>query len=175
MIQSNDLYYYTSGTPAATSLLVIDIVNAQVAQIDANNVKLSISVNSNIPLTAPNGPLQGYYWLLDTGVNAPSYWNPYDSNDLTVDYTIGVNWGAGGNLWVDVGKFDGTVFLHLDGQSHLQDYFSSNTCSITIPLDWLGMPSSIKWVAGPTDGIAGSIGCHDKAPNSGHLTLNMSP
>jgi hypothetical protein len=44
-----------------------------------------------------------------------------------------------------------------------------------ISLSWIGNPTSIKWVAGSSDGVVpGNVGRHDKAPNMGHVTLERA-
>jgi hypothetical protein len=132
-------------------------------------IKLLIRVSQSIPLS---NQWQGYNWLLDTGIVTRPYWNPIDSNDLNVSYVVGVGWGADGSLHVNVGNWtDNTSIYYEDARDHPWKYFSGDTCSITIPLSWIGNPASISWVAGSTDGIAGSSGKHDKAPNSGHVTF----
>src|SRR3990170_6211718 len=73
---ANDLYYYMSGSPAPT-WTVIDIVYAEISQVNSTHIKLLIRTSQPIPLM---NQWQGYYWLLDTGIPAPPYWNPIDSN-----------------------------------------------------------------------------------------------
>ena len=166
----DDLYYYQSGSPAPT-WAVIDIVYAEVSQVDSENIKLLIQANQPIPLT---NEWQGYYWLLDTGIPAPPYWNPIDSNDINVAYQVGVHWAATDPLAVHVSNLiDGTTIYYEDARDYPEKYFSSDTCFITIPLNWIGNPTSIKWVANSIDGVASPSGRHDKAPNSGHVTLTL--
>jgi hypothetical protein len=167
---TGDLYYYQSGSQAST-WGVIDIIYAEVSQVNATHIKLLIEASQTIPLT---NQWQAYYWLLDTGISAPAYWNPIDSNDLNVAYTVSVGWAANGQLGIRVNKYDGTVLFQEDAHNNPGKYFSSDTCFITIPLSWIGNPSSIKWVAGSTDGVGGSTGRHDKAPNSGHVALAIT-
>jgi len=167
----DDLYYYQTGSPAPT-WAVIDIVYAEVSQVDSENIKLLIKTSQPIPLT---NEWQGYIWLLDTGIPAPPYWNPIDSNDIDVAYSVAVHWAATGPLAVDVvNVIDGTIIFQEDARDYPEKYFSGDTCFITIPLSWIGNPTSIKWVANSIDGVASPSGRHDKAPNTGHATLTIS-
>jgi hypothetical protein len=169
---TDDLYYYGSGSPAPT-WTVIDIVYSGVSQVNSTHVRLLTKAAQTIPLT---NNFQSFYWLLDTGVSAPPWSNPPDSNDLTVSYYVGVSWSASGPLWIDVNKINSTgqySMFNEDARSHPETYFSGDTCSITIPLSLIGNPTSIKCVAGNSDGVSG--GKHDKAPNTGHMTLSLGP
>jgi hypothetical protein len=156
----DDLYYYESGSHAPT-WPVIDIVYTEVSLVNDTHIRLLTRTSEYIP---SSNQWQGYYWLLDTGVATRPYWNPHDSNDLNVSYTVGVCWGADGSLHVTVGNnTDGTTVFYEDARDHPEKYFNNDTCFITIPLSWIGDPESIRWVAGSTDGVSG--GRHDKAPN----------
>jgi N-acetylneuraminic acid mutarotase len=156
----DDLYYYESGSHAPT-WPVIDIVYTEVSLVNDTHIRLLTRTSESIP---SSNQWQGYYWLLDTGVATRPYWNPHDSNDLNVSYTVGVCWGADGSLHVTVGNnTDGTTVFYEDARDHPEKYFNNDTCFITIPLSWIGDPESIRWVAGSTDGVSG--GRHDKAPN----------
>jgi len=169
---TDDLYYYQSGSPAPT-WPVMDIVYAEISQVDSANIKLLIKASQPIPLT---NEWQGYYWLLDTATPAPPYWNPIDSNDIVVSYYVAVHWAETGPLAVDVvNAIDGTTIFHEDARDNPEKHFSDDTCFISIPLSWIGNPTSIKWVANSVDGVADPSGRHDKAPNTGHATLTIAP
>jgi len=171
--QNDDLYYYNNGSGAPT-WGAIDMTYSEVSQANSTHIRLLTKTAESIPLT---NQWQSFYWLLDTG--APTtYWevlggNPDDSNDLTVAYYVAVSWSADGALYVRCSTFwddSGTVTLIEDARDHPEKYFSGNTCSISIPLSMIGSPSSIKWVAGSSDGKPN--GRHDKAPNTGHVALD---
>ena len=165
---TDDLYYYMSGSPAPT-WGVIDLVYAEISQVDSENIEFLIKASQLIPLT---NQWQGYYWLLDTGIPAPPWWNPIDSNDINVAYYVQIAWTATGVLYAEVvNAIEGTAIFYEDFRNDPSKHFSGDTCFITIPLSWVGNPTSIKWVAGSTDGVASSSGRHDKAPNTGHVTL----
>jgi predicted secreted protein len=167
---TNDLYYYMDGTPAPV-WPVIDIVYSEISQVNSTHIRLLTRTSQSIPLT---NQWQSFYWFLDTGIYSPP-WRPIDTNDLTVLYYVAVSWSASGELHVRVQYgFNGTDIFYEDARDHPEQYFSGDTCSITIPLSWIGNPASIKWVAGSSDGVAGSTGRHDKAPNTGHTTLPTS-
>lgn len=170
---TDDLYYYQTGSPAGSlTMPYIDIIYAEISQVDSANIRLSIKARQSIPLT---NYWQGYNWLLDTGIPAPPYWNPHDSNDITVSYHVGVHWAATGPLAVDItNDMDGTTVYYEDARDYPEEYFSGDTVSVTIPLSLIGNPTSIRWVAGSTDGRASIVGRHDKGPNTGHATLNIA-
>jgi ribosomal protein L40E len=171
---TDDLYYYQSGQHAS-SWPVIDIVYTEISQVNSTHIKLLTKANQAIPLT---NQWQSFYWLLDTGAPAPAWWNPIDSNDLTVSYYVGVSWSASGPLWITVNRYDDTgvhTLFQQDASDHPEGYFSNDTCFIIIPLDLIGNPTSIRCVAGSSDGLASSSGRHDKAPNTGHITLDVLP
>jgi len=169
---TDDLYFYQSWTPAP-SWPVIDIVYTQVSLVNFTHFRLLTRASQGIPLT---NQWQSFYWLLDTGTPAPIWWNLIDSNDLSVSYYVGVSWSASGPLWVQMNMYDsGGVheILHEDARNHPETYFDGDTVSIIIPLSLIGDPASIKMVAGSSDGIGSSDGKHDKAPNAGHVELDL--
>ena len=171
---TDDLFYYSSGS-TATTWGVIDIRYAEVSRINSTHIRLVIVTTEAIPLS---NQWQGYSWFLDTGTSAPPYSMPIDTNDINVCYTVNIGWGANGHSDLLVVKRDyagNTEIYRRDVRDHLEEYYSADTCSVTIPLNWIGDPTSIEWTVATTDGVAGSTGRHDKAPNTGHATLNLIP
>ncbi len=170
---TDDLYYFMSWLPAPT-WGVIDIVHIEISQINSTHIRLSTRASQAIPLA---NEWQSFYWLLDTGVSAPVWWNLIDSNDLAVSYYIGVSWSASGPLWIQMNMYDDAgvhEIVHEDARDHPERYFSGDTCSIDIPLALIGNPTSIKCVAGSSDGVADPSGRHDRAPNTGHVALGFA-
>lgn len=157
---------------------VIDIVYADVSQVDSANLRLLMRANATIPLKNQG---QGYYWILDTGIPTSDVTLPHelgtvDTNGINVDYIVGVSWVETGELHVSVLKYDGTYYLNIDARPHPENYFNGDNCSITIPFSWIGNPNSlIRWVAISTDGVGGSSRRYDKAPNTGYATLLVTP
>lgn len=169
----NDEYFDMSGSHVDNTWAMIDIVYAEISQIDSTHIQLLTRVNQDISLS---NEWQSYLWLLDTGVPAPSWPQPLDSNDLTVSYYIGISWSASGPLWIQINKYNNTgctELVHEDARNTPERYFSGDSCFITVPLSLLGNPASIKWVAVADDGIGG--GKKDKAPNSKHVILIARP
>jgi Tol biopolymer transport system component len=171
---TDDLYYYLDGLPAPT-WGAIDIVYSEISQIDSTHIRLLTETAEPIPLT---NQWQSFYWILDTGYST-SGWeslggNLLDSNDLTVAYFVTVSWAWDGSLYVRYSIFwdgTGTQVLIEDARGNPTKYFDGNKVFLTLPLSAIGYPSSIEWVAGSSDGVGGSTGKHDKAPNSGHIEL----
>jgi hypothetical protein len=166
---TDDLYYYQSWSPAPT-WAVIDIIYTEISQVNSTHIRLLTRASQTIPLT---NEWQSFYWLLDTGTPAPTWWNLIDSNDLTVSSYVGVSWSASGPLWIQMNMYDSGgahEILHEDASSHPETYFDGDTVSIVIPTSLIGNPASIKMVAGSSDGVASPSGRHDKAPNTGHIT-----
>jgi len=174
---TDDLYYYLNGLPAPT-WGAIDIVYSEISQIDSTHIRLLTETAEPIPLT---NQWQSFYWILDTGYST-SGWeslggNLLDSNDLTVAYFVTVSWAWDGSLNVRYSIFwdgTGTQVLIEDARDNPTKYFDGNKVFLTLPLSAIGYPSLIEWVAGSSDGVGGSSGKHDKAPNAGHITLATS-
>lgn len=171
---TNDLYYYMSGSSAPT-WGVIDIVYAEISKVNSTHIKLLTRTDQAIPLT---NQWQAFFWLLDTGISTAPYGVTTDANDLNVAYVVGVIWYANGVLDIvvdNVTSGSGTSVHEEQAQDRPEQYFSGNTCSIAIPLSWIGNPDSIRCVAVSGDGAGGSSQRHDKAPNTGHITLDILP
>jgi len=171
---TDDLYYYMSGSTAST-WEAIDITSAEVSQVNRTHTRFKLRTATAIPLT---NQWQSYFWLLETEIPAPSYWNPIDSNDLNVAFAVGVGWAANGPLIMYVHNLtaegeDRYVHRSVDERNNPEKYFNGDTVSIIIRLAWIGNPTSIKWVANSGDGVGGETGRHDKAPNTGHGELNI--
>jgi len=157
----------------------IDIVYAEIIQIDSTRLQLSMKLAENIP----NPHSQAYCWYLDTDMNRTTGvgWSvnaegrarhEVYQNDLGVDYVIFVGVP---DMYVKVGEVVpmASIGRHDPSESHSIPWsrvtVSGNTISVIILLSDIGTPPSFYWVAG-----SGNATLYDKAPNSGHMTLTIA-
>jgi hypothetical protein len=161
---TGDTFFYPSVSQANGSS-EIDIVYAQVMQIDASHLQFSMTLAGNIQ--PPYS--QSYEWGLDTDMNSSTGGHANFLNDLGTEHSIYV--GVPG-IYADAGIHTPTAEI-LPMSTHedipwSQVTVSGNTITVTVSLSDIGNPTSFNWVA-----FAFDSGVFDKAPNSGHMTLIM--
>ena len=175
---AGDTFVWSSEAPAS-GLGCIDIVYAEVIQINSTALLFSMRLADNIP--PPYS--QGYSWLLDTdmnfstgngrvpGLTDPNFVDPNWAkgyNDLGVDYVIYVGVIQ---MFSDAGIHRPVAWITQSPFPWSQITVSGDTITVTILLSDIGNPTSFYWIAAAHDTTAGF---NDKVPNSGHVTLTTS-
>ncbi len=160
---TGDIFAWSSGSPTSGPSY-IDIVSAEITQGDPTHITLKIKVNGNIPSFG----WQGYYFYLDTDRNSGTGFSNIGSNDIGVDYEVGVRGNSGSPPIFTEIRRNGVA----QGSGIPITYtISGDTISTTISLADIGNPTSFYWIALTTDGVS----INDKVLNSGHSTLSLSP
>jgi hypothetical protein len=159
---TDDIFSWSTGNPTPGPNY-IDIVSAEISQVNSTHITLKIKVNGTIPSFG----WQGYYFYIDTDRNSSTGFSNIGSNDIGVDYEVGVRGNSGSPpIFAEIRK-DGVA----QGSGIPITYtVSGDTISTTVSLTNIDNPTSFYWIALTTDGVS----VNDKAPNTGHAIFSIS-